>query len=70
MNDELLLQQLKEQQREYLKKYDIENLNIINKQIYNIREKQRQIKEEEKIKNREIRFSKKADYLCEKSRNL
>ena len=62
----LNLKQLKEKQKEYLKNNDLQNLNKINKMLFEFREKQRKAKELAREQKREKVLSAKISTFCEK----
>lgn len=62
----LNLQQLKEKQKEYLKNNDLQNLNKINKMLFEFREKQRKAKELAREQEQEKVLSAKIWAFCEK----
>ena len=62
----LNFQQLKEKQKEYLKNNDLQNLNKINKMLFEFREKQRKAKELAREQKREKVLSAKISTFCEK----
>ena len=62
----LNLKQLKEKQKEYLKNNDLQNLNKINKMLFEFREKHRKAKELARAQEREKVLSAKISTFCEK----
>ena len=60
------LEKLKQAQKQALKCGNVEKLNRINKILFEERERRQKAKEQEKMKERENRFSARISTFCEK----
>lgn len=66
MMDNIILEKLKEKQKEYLKNNDLQNLNKINKILFKFRENQRKERVKAREQEREKLLSAKIWAFCEK----